>query len=462
MKRAISIHRRDFIAIIALVVAAIVVTGYIFAHQPAFTGVFGLFGKNYYTVTAEFASASAVTSGQGQTVDIAGVEVGQIGGVKVQDGRAVVTMNIFKKYAPIYRDATVLLRPRTPLKDMYLELDPGTKSAGAVPNGGTLGAGATNPTVDFSDILSALDSDTRNYLLLLLASGAQAFKDPGNPGPLPSRAAVDDLRGVFKRFAPLNRDTATFTRLLAARTANIRRAIHGLQQVTTSLGSVQGQLTSLIDSSNTNFQAISSQASQLQDALTLLPSTLQQSAVTFNKLRAFGEASTSSATRLLPSARALAPALIATRPLFRDTTPVIENQLRPFASCTSGPQTPCGLAKILEPAAAQLAKATPPLARSVGVLNALFNSLAYQPGGNMQGYLFWGSWLSHIAASLTSQQDAQGPILRGTFMASCSELHLFEVTLAQSTPAIGNLLALLNAPNWATTPVVKNGACTIG
>ncbi len=47
-------------------------------------------------------------------------------------------------------------------------------------------------------------------------------------------------------------------------------------------------------------------------------------------------------------------------------------------------------------------------------------------------------------------------------MASCSELHLFEVTLAQSTPAIGNLLALLNAPNWATTPVVKNGACTIG
>ena len=456
MKRAISIHRRDFIAIIALVLAAVLVTGYIFAHQPAFTGVFGLFGKNYYAVTAEFASASAVTSGQGQTVDIAGVQVGQIGGVKVQDGRAVVTMNIFKKYAPIYRDATVLLRPRTPLKDMYLELDPGTKSAGAVPNGGTLGAGATNPTVDFSDILSALDSDTRNYLLLLLASGAQAFKDPGNPGPLPSRAAVDDLRGVFKRFAPLNRDTATFTRLLAARTANIRRAIHGLQQVTTSLGSVQGQLTSLIDSSNTNFQAISSQASQLQDALTLLPSTLQQSAVTFNKLRAFGQASTSSATSLLPSARALAPALIAVRPLFRDTTPVIQNQLRPFSVAVQP------VAKILEPAAAQLAKATPPLARSVAVLNALFNSLAYQPGGNTQGYLFWGSWLSHIAASLTSQQDAQGPILRGTFMASCSELHLFEVTLAQSTPAIGNLLALLNAPNWATTPVVKNGACTIG
>jgi len=456
VKRAISIHRRDFISIIALLVGAFVVTGYILAHQPAFTGVFGLFGKSYYTVKAEFSSASAVTSGQGQTVDIAGVEVGQIGGVALQNGHALVTMNIYKRYAPIYQDATVLLRPRTPLKDMYLELDPGTKSAGTVPNGGTLPVGATNPDIDFSEILSSLDTDTRDYLLLLLAGGAQAFKDHGNPGPLPSPAAVSDLRGVFKRFAPLNRDTATFTRLLAERTQNIRRAIHGLAQVTTSLGSVQGQLTSLINSSNTNFQAISSQSAQLQQALTLFPSTLQQSAITFDKLRGFGEASTSSATRLLPWARALEPALIAVRPLFRDTTPVIQNQLRPFSVAVQP------VAKILAPASEQLAKATPPLARSIGVLNSLFNELAYQPPGGEQSYLFWGSWLSHIAASLTSQQDAQGPIVRGTFMAACSELQLFEVTLARSTPAIGNLLALLNAPDWSQLPGVTNGSCPTG
>jgi phospholipid/cholesterol/gamma-HCH transport system substrate-binding protein len=456
VKRAISIHRRDFIAVLALVAVAIVVVSYIFAHQPAFSGVFGLFGKNYYTVKAQFASASAVTAGQGQTVDIAGVQVGQIGGVTVQNGHAVVTMNIEKKFAPIYQNATVLLRPRTPLKDMYLELYPGTKNAGTVPNGGTLGAGATNPDVDFSEILSSLDSDTRDYLLLLLASGSQAFRDNGNPGPQPSPAVVADLRGVFKRFAPLNRDTATFTRLLAERTQNIRRAINGLERVTTSLGSVESQLTSLINSSNTNFQAISSQSAQLQQALTLLPGTLQQSAVTFDKLRGFGQASTASATRLLPWAKALEPALVASRPLFRDTTTVIQNQLIPFSRNVQP------VAKILAPASAQVAKATPPLARSIGVLNTLFNELAYQPKGGQQGYLFWGSWLSHIANSLTSQQDAQGPILRGTFMASCTELHLFEVTLLQSTPSIGSLLQLLNAPNWATTPVTKNGICTVG
>jgi phospholipid/cholesterol/gamma-HCH transport system substrate-binding protein len=451
VKRAITAHRRDFISIVALLLGAIGVTAYIFAHQPSFT-----FGKSYYTVRAQFSRASAVTAGQGQTIDIAGVEVGQVGGVTLQNGRAVVTMNIFKQYGPIYRNASVLLRPRTPLKDMYLALDPGTKSAGAIPNGGMLPAAATNPDVDFSEILSSLDSDTRDYLLLLLSGGARAFRDRGNAGPVPSAAAVADLRGVFKRFAPLNRDTRTFTRLLALRQQNIRSAIHGLQRVTTSLGSVEGQLTSLINSSNTNFQAISSQAAQLQDALTLLPPTLRQSAVTFDKLRAFGAASASSASRLIPWAKALAPALIASRPLFRDTTPVIRNQLRPFTVAVQP------LARILRPAAQRLAQATPPLARSIKVFNAFFNTLAYQPGGGQNSYLFWGSWLSHIAASLTSQQDAHGPIVRGTFMASCSELRLYEASLAFSTPSIANLLALLNAPDYSQLPGVTNGFCSVG
>jgi phospholipid/cholesterol/gamma-HCH transport system substrate-binding protein len=451
VRRAISTHRRDFIAIIALLISAIVVTGYILVHEPSFT-----FARSYYTVYASFAQAPAVTAGQGQTVDIAGVEVGQIGGVKLESGRAVVQMNIFKQYAPIYRNATVLLRPRTPLKDMYLELYPGTPGAGEVPAGGTLPTGATNPDVDFSSILSSLDADTRSYLLLLLAGGAQAFRDHGSGSELPSPAAVADLRGVFKRFAPLNRDTKTFTRLLARRNQDIRAAIHGLEQVTTSLGSVQGELTSLINSSNTNFQAIASQSAQLQSALALLPPTLHQSAVTFTKLRGFGEASTASASRLLPWAHALAPALVAVRPLFKQTTPVIRNQLRPFSVAVQP------VAKILAPAAEALAKSTPHLSHAVQVLNSLFNTLAYQPHGASQSYLFWGSWLSHIASALASQQDAQGPILRGTFMASCAELQLYEVTLAQSTPAIANLLALLNAPDWSTLPGNKNGSCPNG
>jgi phospholipid/cholesterol/gamma-HCH transport system substrate-binding protein len=448
VKRAIRIHLGDFIAICALVVGAIVVTGFIFLHQPSFT-----FLKNYYVVRADFSSASAVTAGQGQTVDIAGVQVGDVGGVTLRDGHAVVEMDIFKKYAPIYRNATVLLRPRTPLKDMYLELDPGTPSAGKVPNGGFLGSGATNPDVNFADILQQLDSDTRDYLLLLLAGGAQAFgtRGPNNPGPNP--AVVAQLRGIFKRFAPLNRDTATFTRLLAQRQQDIRGSIHGLQAVTTSLGHVETSLSSLIDASNTNFAAISSQASHLEEALTLFPSTLHQSAITFHKLRAFAIASGDAARADLPFAQALPAALEASRPLFKDTTPVLRNQIRPFAVAVQP------VAEALRPAGVKLAKSTPPLTHALGVLNTLFNTLAYQPKGSEQGYLFWGSWLSHIVDTLARHQDAQGAALNGMFMGTCVELQFYENTLIFASPALGPILDLLNPPNYATLPGSSGGNC---
>jgi phospholipid/cholesterol/gamma-HCH transport system substrate-binding protein len=448
VKRAIIIHRKDFAAIIALLIGAIAVGGYILLHQPAFT----LF-KSYYTVKAQFSTGAAVTAGQGQTVDIAGVEVGQIGGISLQDGHAVVTMNIYKKYAPIYNNATVLLRPRTPLQDMYLALDPGTKSAGTVPPGGTLGVASTQPDINTDQILDSLDADTRNYLLLLLAGGAQLFQNPNDPSAGLSEEAVNSLRGTFKRFAPLNRDTRTLTSLLSQRSYEISHAINGLQKVTRAVGGVDGQLTSLIKSSNTNFQAISSQDAALESGLSLLPGTLQETSTTLTKVTAFSNASATALHGLLPFAHAFGPALVAARPLFNDTTSVIKNQLRPFAV---GVQP---VARVLAPATADLAVATPKLADSIAVLNDLFNTLAYQPKGSEQGYLFWGSWLSHIAASLADQQDAQGPIVRGIFMASCSELNLFEVALTQSDPALGPLVDLLNAPDWAT---IKSTFCPSG
>ncbi len=88
------------------------------------------------------------------------------------------------------------------------------------------------------------------------------------------------------------------------------------------------------------------------------------------------------------------------------------------------------LAEALRPAATKLAQATPPLTKSVGCLNTLFNTLAYQPKAGEQGYLFWGSWLAHIADnSLANVQDANGPTVRGIFMATCPELNLLETAL---------------------------------
>jgi phospholipid/cholesterol/gamma-HCH transport system substrate-binding protein len=445
VKRAILTHRVDFVAIAVLVVAAVATVLYILEHQPAFT-----FGRSYYVVKVPFANAAAVTAGQGQSVTIAGVEVGLVGGVALHNGHAVVTMDLFKRYAPIYRNATVLLRPRTPLKDMYLALDPGTRSAGAVPAGGMLSLANTQPDVDVDQILGSLDADTRTYLLLLLSGGAQAFAGPGAHGGTPSGRATSELAAIFKRFVPLDRDTKTFASLLATRNVRLARAIHNLNLVVGSLGGVDHELASLVRASNANFGAISSQDAALEAGLTQLPPTLAQTNTTLGQVGRFAAATGPTLHKLLPFAHELAPALAAVRPLVRDTTPAIQHQLRPFTTAV----TP--LARELAPAAAKLTAATPPLVSSIDVFNHLFNTLAYNPGGGQSSYLFWGSWLAHNAASLTDTQDANGPIVRGLFMASCPQLNLLEVTLPTSDPALAPILDLLNAPDWKT---IKSPYC---
>ncbi|HLI59979.1 MAG TPA: MlaD family protein [Solirubrobacteraceae bacterium] len=445
MKRAIRAHRVDFIAILVLLVLAVLVTGYVLEHQPAFH-----VGQSYYEVNADFSEASAVTAGQGQAVTIAGVPIGQVGGVSLRNGVAVVRMDIEKRYAPIYRNATVLLRPRTPLKDMYLELDPGTRSAGRLPAGGTIPTSQTTPDVDVSQILSSLDSDSRNYLLLLLSAGAGAFRDGGSASgsSRPSPDAVSSLQETLKRFAPLDRSTRTFASLLARRQASLRRAVHNLNLVASSLGGVDRELASLIDASDTNFRAIAANDAQLRRTLGEFPGTLQVTRRSLVSLRSFASASRSALTGLQPFARHLAPALDASRPLFESTTSVLASELRPFTVRLQP------LARTLRPAAASLKVATPRLTRSVAVLNGLFNELAYAPAGK-RSYLFYGGWLAHIADSLVSSGDANGSVVQGLFMGTCAQLNFYENSLQQSDKPLGVILALLNAPPVAQLPGVK-------
>ena len=114
MKRAIRKHLWDFLAIIGLVLVAGVVASVILGQQRlALPGWVPVVGKDFFMLEAEMSTAQAVTPGQGQTVNVAGVEVGEIASVKLRDGKAIIGMRgIQPKYATVYKDASVLLRRR--------------------------------------------------------------------------------------------------------------------------------------------------------------------------------------------------------------------------------------------------------------------------------------------------------------------------------------------------------------
>ena len=68
--------------------AAAVSTVILGQQRLALPGWVPLVGQDFFEIDAEMTTAQAVTPGQGQTVNIAGVEVGEISSVKLEDGKA--------------------------------------------------------------------------------------------------------------------------------------------------------------------------------------------------------------------------------------------------------------------------------------------------------------------------------------------------------------------------------------
>lgn len=429
MKLAIAKYSRDFAAILVLFVIGLGVGGYILSNQrfylPSWVPVLG---SDFVDYRAEFETGKSLSPGQGQTVNIAGVTVGEIGNVDVVDGRAVVTMKIRRKYTPIYRDATALLRPKTGLEDMVIELAPGSRSSGEAPEGFTIPVENTLPDVKLDEVLAELDTDTRDYLKLLVANGGEGLRDNGR-----------QLSAVFRRFDPTARDLARLNRGLAGRHQAIRESVHAFGVVVRALADKDRELTELVGSSDVVFRRLAEQDANLRAALAELPPTLRTTSTALGKARALADELGPTLQGLRPAARELGPALRQTRPFLRTTTPVIRDQLRPFAR-DARPTV-----QKLRPAARDLARVTPDLTKTTRILNYLLNSLAFNPEGEEEGYLFWASWANHLAPTVFGTQDAHGPIRRGMFLISCSTATVLD-SLAKANPVLGTLSELLNRP----------------
>jgi phospholipid/cholesterol/gamma-HCH transport system substrate-binding protein len=422
-------HAKAFAAIISLVAIAVAVGSYIVAHERlALPSWVPLVGQRYVTIKGEFETAQAVTPGQGQAVTEAGVKVGEISSVSLRNGRALVTMHLQNRYATVYRDATMLLRPRTQLKDMTVELNLGTPAAGRLRSGATLPISQTAPDVNFDELLAALDGDSRAYLQTLIGDAGTGLRGQG-----------PQLSSDLRRFAPTARELGRITQLLAQRHQSLARVIHNFSLLAAAVGQKDSQLAGLVHSSNRVFGALASEQASLRSAIGLLPASLRQTRDALGKLATSASLLGPALRKLQPAARALGPAERATRPFLASSTPIIANQLRPFTRAA------LPTVAALAPAAGSLAAATPKLTSAFTVLNQVFNELAYNPGPSQGGFLFFLAWANHNLDSLLATQDANGAVRHGLLLFSCPALTVLNGA-AQVNPTVRLELGLLNPP----------------
>jgi phospholipid/cholesterol/gamma-HCH transport system substrate-binding protein len=433
VKRAIRTYSRDAAAIVVLVVVAIVVGVYVL-HQERLR--FPFFESQPFTLKAEFSTAQAVTPGQGQTVRVSGVRIGDISGVSLHGDRAVVSMAVDPQFKGlIHTDATALLRPKTGLKDMFVEVVPGSRRAPAAPAGFTIPLANTLPDVNPDEILASLDQDTRDYLQLLVQGAGQGLRGGG-----------PTLQDVFARFAPTHRDLARVTTLVSRRHQNLAHLVHSLSLLDQELATRGPEIRTLVGAASQTFGAIASEQANLGTAVAELPGALRNTTVALGKVKTFADILHPTAVALGPVALSLTAANRALTPFLRETTPIVANQIRPFVRSARP------VVRQLTPAAAALAAAAPDLTGSFTVLNHLFNMLAYNPYGGSQydaskdgSYLFWLAWLGHNGDAVFSSSDANGPFRAITQTTTCTTLKAL-VTQQPLLPFLGNLAGVLSNP----------------
>jgi phospholipid/cholesterol/gamma-HCH transport system substrate-binding protein len=434
MRRAIREHRRDFAAIIGLMILAVFTSAVIFSQQRlTLPGWVPVIGSDRFELEVELTSAQAVTPGQGQSLNIAGIKVGDVSEVNLEDGRAIVTAQLDPDDAElIHEDATVLLRPRTGLQDMTLELDVGTEEAPVIEEGYRITAESTAPNVQPDEILASLDGDTQAYLQLLIQGGAEGLGGSGK-----------ELSATLRRIEPLARDLARLNSGLADRRNAIKHAITSFRDVSEELGASDTQLAEFVSSSNEVMDSFARQEASLRASLRELPGALEATRGALESGESFGRALGPAARALIPSAEALGPALREVRPFLDQTTQPIREQIRPFTRQTSD------ALRHIRQGSKPLAGTTKGLSGGLSELNKLLNALAYNPAGPEEGYLFWLAWLNHNTNNMFMLQDALGPLRRGLVIQNCLTATVAE-GLAAERPFLRTLQQLTNVPMSST------------
>jgi phospholipid/cholesterol/gamma-HCH transport system substrate-binding protein len=308
-----------------------------------------------FRVKAVFENANNVRPNS--PVRIAGVNIGKVKSVRAYKGgdgnAAVVTMEIDQAGLPIHKDATMKVRPRIFLEgNEFVDLSPGTPSAPTISDGDTLPMTQTAAPVQFDQILTALQSDTREDLKRLLEGYGTALtyqptaaddvtQDPAVKGETAAKAlndSIDDAPGALRNVSIVN------NAILGLQTHDLSGLVDNTGKVTRALARNEQSLKDFVTNFNTTMASLASRQSDLKQTIALLGPTLEHTNAALTHLDAS-----------FPNTRAFAKEIL---PGVKETPATIDAALPWIAQARKllGPAELGGLTKELKPTTVDLAR----------------------------------------------------------------------------------------------------------
>jgi phospholipid/cholesterol/gamma-HCH transport system substrate-binding protein len=384
----------------ATVGATLVVTVIVVAGALNFLGIGG---GGRYSATFVFPHATNLFPGSRAQID--GFNVGNVDGLEVRDGKALVKVTLDDKHSPLREGTTARIDYQSLPGERIVQIAPGPKTNAPLPDGAMITA--TTPRVDLDQILTALDPDTRAALRRVIPGLEQALagheEDFGatlrSAGP--ALHAATDVLDAIGGDGPALETLLTSVRDLAERLVARRDSVRGI-----------------IDGFDRNLARTALRDEELAAGLDELPATLQTADSVLGRVPPAAAAALPLLRDLLPAVQALPAAAADLRPFLTELRPSLA-EMRP---------TLVSLAAVLDEAPTLLDQAHAVLPPVTGVVSSLLPVLDY-----LRPYTPELAGLISNLASASANYDANGHFLR--VYVSSGSLLLGSVT-GQLNPAI--------------------------
>jgi phospholipid/cholesterol/gamma-HCH transport system substrate-binding protein len=209
------------------VLAALLVT----AWMALRLGGFKSYDTGYYQLEAVFDQVSGLKNGV--SVEVAGISVGRVGEINLQDGRAHVTMYILNGVT-LPTDTRAVIKAQGILGDKYVELAPGTGGEGPLRAGETISNTAS--AEDLGVLLQKLSSVADDLKVLTSSLTADG-------GGQELREIMDNVREMSANLNQLVKDNGPG---LTETLANLDKVSQNIMDITERISSGKGTLGQLI------------------------------------------------------------------------------------------------------------------------------------------------------------------------------------------------------------------------
>jgi phospholipid/cholesterol/gamma-HCH transport system substrate-binding protein len=235
-------------------------------------------------------------------VRISGVNVGKVQNIALAANgkQALATVDIDDKYAPLPESTRAILRTKTLLGETYIELTPGNRDGPQLADGGAVPEANVAQSVQLDEIFRTFNPKTRKAFQTWMQEGAVAINGQGQA-----------LSYALGEFEPTFTELDKLFRVLDTQRLTVAQLFRNGATTFRALRGRQGELASLIQSSNAVFQTTARRNRDIEALFLAFPTFLDESKLTLNRLKEFSLNTDPLIKQLIPAAEQLSPTLVA-------------------------------------------------------------------------------------------------------------------------------------------------------